>query len=231
MITTLPIFSTMETNKTDTCSTCKKSGEIENNYGLNISEEHKTFLWLWAKTGTSHMKQNLKYFGFNFYMFDGGKRSFLSKGITQQHTCQLFEGHEEYKLMVSARNPYPRYVSAYIMRKFSSKKFAEDSFKVFLEKTLFENVNFDCVTFHSRIPDYFIRVENMFEDYSKVPFIVKTDYYKSGLMEEFCNKKINPSKIDVDWKDYYNQSIADLVFYNSQNYFEILDYDKNSWKK
>jgi hypothetical protein len=229
LITTLPIFSTMETNKTDTCSTCKKSGEIENNYGLNISEEHKTFLWLWAKTGTSHLKQNMKYFGFNFYMFDGGKRSFLSKGITQQHTCQLFEGHHDYKMLATARNPYSRYVSFYIMAK--KDEATIENFDDFLETQIFHHTNFDCVTFHDRIPDYFVRVENLFEDYSKIPFVVKSDYYKSGLLEEFCNKKINKSKFEVDWKDYYNQSMADLVFYNTQNYFEILGYDKNSWKK
>lgn len=178
------------------------------------------------------MKENLKYFDFNFYMFDGRKRTFLSKGITQQHTCQLFEGHHEYKMIASARNPYSRYVSLYKMAQSGGNLKAKiQDFEEFLETQVFHHTNFDCVTFHSRIPDYFIRVENLFEDYSKIPFIIKSDYYKSGLLKEFCNKKINKTKIENDWRDYYNQSKADLVFYNTQNYFEILGYDKNSWKK
>ena len=179
------------------------------------------------------MKQNLKYFGFNFYGFDNGKkRKFLTEGITQQHTCQLFEGHEEYKMMVSARNPYSRYVSLYKMIKKLENSFPEiENFEDFLEKQIFEDHNFECVTFHSRIPDYIIRIENLFEDYSKVPFILISDYYKSGIMEEFCKKNLNKSKVDIDWRDYYSQSKADLVFYNSQSYFEIVGYDKNSWKK
>lgn len=215
----------METNKIDTCSTCGKNGEIKNENGINISEKHKTFLWLWSKTGTSHLIKVLQHFDFNFYRFEGKRRIFEKKNILQIHLCELFPGHEEYKMMVTARNPYSRYVSLYKMRN------ENVTFQEFLESQVHSKTNFDCVTFIQRKPDYFIRVENMYNDYLKIPFIVQSDYFKTGLLWEFCNKKINESDNTKDWKEYYNQSLADLVYYSCQNYFTFYDYNRNSWKK
>lgn len=178
------------------------------------------------------MKKNLKYFDFNFYSIENGKRIFFAKGITQQHVCHFFPGHENYKMMVSARNPYSRWVSWFkMMNKKNPQDITKDNFIFFVEKNIFKEVNFNCVSFHTRKPDYYVRVESLFSDYSKIPFIAQSDYYKSGLLQEFCNMKINASSNDVDWRSLFSQSVADLIYFNTQNYFELFEYDKNSWKK
>jgi hypothetical protein len=85
--------------------------------------------------------------------------------------------------------------------------------------------------YNKRVPDYFIRQENTFEDYSKIPFIKNSELYKSGQLKDLCNEKINHNKNSYDFREYYNQNTADLVYYNFSKYFNLLGYDKNSWKK
>lgn len=178
------------------------------------------------------MSKVLKHFDFNFYTFEGTKRIYVTKNVIQLHFCQLFPGHEEYKMMVTARNPYRKYVSLYVslwLNRMNDENYIR--FDEFLESQVQSKINFECVTFDKRTPDYFVRLENMYDDYSKIPFVRDSDYFKTGLLWEFCNKKVNESVYEQDWRDYYNQSSADLVYYSSQNYFRFFGYDKNSWKK
>ena len=114
----------METKGINTNNTCCKSGEEDNDLiGINISERVKTFLWIWNKTGTSHMKKVLKFFGFKFYYLKDGEIKLEQNDIVQLHNCQFFPGHENYHFMVSARNPYTRFVSHF---RFNSKNLGMD---------------------------------------------------------------------------------------------------------
>ena len=83
----------METNGTSIISTLNENGKINDEYvGINISERVKTFLWLWNKTGTTHMKKVLKYFGFHFYEFTNGTKRLELEEIIQFHSCRFFPG-------------------------------------------------------------------------------------------------------------------------------------------
>jgi len=222
----------METNVIDTTNILNVNGGPKDNaIYVNISERHKTFLWLWSKTGTTHMKNVLKYFGFQLYEIQNGVRTLHQPRIEQIHSCHLFEGHENYKLLISARNPYSRFVSDY---RFSSrpKIFDLKDFEKFLfERTQRDPRCYECSNFINRKPDYWVRTEHMYEDYLKIPFIKDTDLVHSGLLEKMCSKKVNENPSERTWQDYYNQERADLVFYNLRNYFEFFGYEKDSWKK
>jgi predicted nucleotidyltransferase len=86
--------------------------------------------------------------------------------------------------------------------------------------------------FDGRIPDYAVRLENLYEDYSKIPFIVESEYYKSGELKKAITQKVNVSNEDETlWKKFYTQEIADIVYYRMPRYFDLFGYDKNSWKK
>ena len=198
---------------------------------FNISESHRTFLWLWHKTGTTHMRNLLKNFDFKFYKIVDSKKTLFIDKVVEQHDCFLFEGHEEYKLMVSARNPYSRYVSQY--RFFlEPKNFDISHFEEYLYKIIETESNcFDCTNFETRKPDYYVRMEHMYEDYLNIPFIRDSDFTKSGLLEKKCKEKINHNPSVIPWQDYYTQDSADFVFNNFRNYFKFFEYDKNSWKK
>lgn len=197
----------------------------------NISETHKTFVWLWSKTGSTHMSKLLQNFDFKHYWFEGNERKLKYDKLRQMHNCYLFDGHEEYKLLASVRNPYSRMVSSYKMN--NVKNFSKDKFRDYLEDVFYgrRDNELECISLIKRKPDYFVRMEHMFEDYSKIPFIIKSDFYKSGKLKEFTEVKVNPNPEKyTDWREFYSKESADIVYYNMVRYFETFGYDKNSWK-
>lgn len=221
----------METKDKNITTTWKRSGgDPDYDIKINISDKENFFLWLWDKTGTSLSKKILSNFDFYFYGFKDGQRKLISNEITQLHVCKLFPGHEQYKMLATVRNPYIRLFSSYCMGyNFEVKNI--DDFKKFVENALYLEKNFECSLFSERTPDYFVRVENVFEDYLKIPFIRRSSLYQNGKLYEICNSKVNPSNHSLDWRDFYDKSLADLVYYGTQSYFELFGYDKNSWKK
>lgn len=216
----------METKELDIKNTWRENGELK----VNISEKFKTFLWLWDKTGTSHAKEVLSNFSFGFYDVSCEPKKIVSTSITQYHHCSLFKGHESYKLIATARNPYSRLFSYFNMT-FPKEKITKENFRDFVEEKIQSPNNFDCANFHLRKPDYFLKIENLYEDYCKIPFIYESDLRKKNILKIMCNNVVNKGKNDFFWKDFYNQATADLVFYSTQQYFYLLSYDKNSWKK
>ena len=83
-----------------------------------------------------------------------------------------------------------------------------------------------------RKPDYFIRLEHIFEDYSKIPFIRDSELFKSGELELKCKLPINKNTRNLTyWQDLYTQETADLIYYNFSKIFNEMGYDKDSWKK
>lgn len=223
----------METKLTNTLNTWNENGETDyKDSALNISDRVKTFLWIWNKTGTSHMKTILDYFDFYYYSIIKGERKLLQKTIIQTHDCKFFNGHEDYKFMVSARNPYTRFLSQYrFQNRPINEKLNSEGFQKFLEEHIFDAPNnAECTNFHTRLPDYYVRTESLFEDYSKIPFIIETDLYKSGILKTMCEKKVNENPLKNDWRDFFTKEIADLIYYNTQEYFKFFGYDKNSWK-
>ena len=201
-----------------------------NNIRINISEKYKTFLWLWDKTGTSHAKEILSNFNFSFYEVSTKPKKLISDSITQFHYCSLFEGHENYKYLVTARNPYTRFFSLFRMSS-PQNKITIDNFRTFIEEKIQSPNNFNCADFSERTPDFFLRLENLYDDYCKIPFINESNLKRNGTLMILCDNIVNKGKEGFDWKNFYNQSIADLVFYSIQKYFDLLGYDKNSWKK
>lgn len=198
----------------------------------NISEEHNTFLWLWDKTGTTHAKTVLSNFNFRHFGIDGDKKVLLTNEIIQYHRCALFPGHENYKLFVTARNPYTRFASLFKYSTMDEKKFTKEEFRNFVEFTIqvISNVA-ECSLFRNRLPDYYVRVESLYEDYCRIPFINNSELRKTGKLQNLCRKVVNPARFNYYWKDFYDKSIADTIYFASQNYFDFFGYDKNSWKK
>lgn len=262
--TTLYGCYTMVTSIIDTLSIWKKSGEMIidklirknslwvetpsddtyiqhlNSY-INLSEKHKIILWLWKKCGTSHMMKILNKFDFRCYKIVNNRLIPYKDEILHVHFCNLFEGHEQYKIVSAVRNPYSRFFSEFTFNRPKDGFILNDSnieqFRRFIyRKTIYsdnfsETLSYHCLDFKDRIPDYPVRLENLLEDYSKIPFIVNSEYYKSGELQNDIGVKINVSNEDENlWRKFYNQEIADIVYYRMPRYFEIFGYEKNSWK-
>ena len=222
----------------------KRNGEMNQNekvkinVGINISLKHKTFLWLWGKCGTTHMTQILKGLDFKFYLVENNNLLLKNNHIVQDHSCYVFPGHENFKLLAAIRNPYAKFFSEFIFtnntEKIECSQKNKERFREDLENRLNKRLRFteNCCDFFDREPDYPVRLENLFEDYSKIPFIVESDYYKSGRLEEKTKVRVNVSNEDeFRWKKFYTQQTADMVYYRMPRYFELFGYDKNSWQQ
>ena len=68
------------------------------------------------------------------------------------------------------------------------------------------------------------------EDYLKIPFIRESYFYKSGEMEKLMGDNPFKGKVYLN-RPTIDKKLADLIYYNNLYYFELLGYDKNSWKQ
>ena len=199
---------------------------------FNIIQKEKCLVWLPAKTASTHAFSILKNYGLCACEIDNNQFVKVKTVVDNlyTHECKLFGGHENYLFISTARNPYSKFVSYF---KFTGMDKQNIKFYDYLYTTILEKHHNSLLAYNieQRVPDYFIRQEYIFEDYSKIPFIKNSDFYKSGELKELCEKKINHNKNTYDFRDYYDEMTADLVYYNFSKYFDLLGYDKNSWKK
>ena len=196
------------------------------NISINISEKHNCFLWLPVKTASSHAAHVLTHFEFSHVICDYYRRRIQLKtdSLQHHHGLSLFDGHENYKLITTVRNPYSRMVSIYEWMSVSREI---RSFEVFMDDYKKRPVQ---PIFDKRIPDYTLRQENLFDDYLKIPFVRDSKLNESGVLKELCDKKINKGRERKPVKDYYNQDTANIVYTNYKEYFDLFGYDIDSWK-
>lgn len=195
-----------------------------------ISEKNNSFVWLIARTGSNHMVSILKHYDFKHYVHYDGKKELYDEKLDAAHYCDLFDGNEKYDFISSIRNPYSLEVSMFRMNKLVENY--KEKFKRFLDYRYFTRFGEKkpIVKFH-RTPDFFIRMENLYEDYSKIPFIINSDYYQSGELKKQVEIKINDNIFDDrDWREFYDDESAEMVYSNNVEIFNLNHYDKDSYK-
>lgn len=145
---------------------------------------------------------------------------------------------DDYQIICAIRNPYTRAVSAYIdlVDEGYSKSFKEYCFQ-----ERYNNYPNDKDLFYwyewkdLRVPDYFIRLEHMAEDWNKITSIQD----KIGNIKE--KTSINPvagekplDEYDVNGHQkvtrFMDQEVADLIYEKDNIIFKLGNYDKESWK-
>ena len=221
--------------------------------GVLLSKEHNSFIWMPAKTGTSHAFQILKHFGFKHYEYSFEDMSLTPLGSNYNHNINLPPHHETYKVLSTARNPYSRMVSFFkytfynhnnikpsadtmnytlSYNKNDSFELVKEKFGTFINNVFFETRFINIVSTYKteRTPDYFIRVENLYEDYCNIPFIKDSEFNVSGKLKSYCSIIENKSVDERNYKLFYNKDYADIVYYNTSKYFELLNYDRKSWQ-
>jgi hypothetical protein len=77
-------------------------------------------------------------------------------------------------------------------------------------------------------PDLFIRVESLYSDILKIP--ISTD--NSDEFFDVVNHNIlrNAYSSGYDYRDYYDQDLADYVYSHLEEDFVYFNYNKDSWK-
>jgi hypothetical protein len=145
---------------------------------------------------------------------------------------------DDYQIICAIRNPYTRAVSAYIdlVDEGYSKSFKEYCFQDRYndypnDKDLFYWYEWKDL----KVPDYFIRLEHMVEDWKKIISIQD----KIGNIKEKTN--INPvagekplDEYDVNGHQkvtrFMDQEVADLIYEKDNIIFKLGNYNKDSWK-
>lgn len=202
---------------------------------ITYSEKEKMILFLPAKTGSMHASFIFNHFDFTTSLFDLEKeKEIFDNGLVMHHHhLQTIKKFEDYSIICSARNPYSRIISYYnhnqrdILRQGKSQSFKEYFVKTVSSGGVFKDNGF----FFDKEPKYFLRIETLYHDYIQIPFVSNSKLNKSGLLYELCNKKIHSNKENYKPKEtYYTQDMADFVYTSIKPYFELLGYEKDSWK-
>jgi hypothetical protein len=204
----------------------------ENIIIANLKE--KFFIWSPPRTASNTAYHILEKLNFKTYLSDGKLLIHQSDKPKHNHLTNIFFGHEDFNLITTVRNPYSLMISKFVNFE-NPRNINSDSFLNFLESWYYgighELKSFNYYNYSERSPDNLIRVESMFDDYLKIPFIKESDYYKSGELLNDCNMKYNQTeRLKTDWKSLYTKNSADIVYYNFAHIFELGQYDKNSWK-
>ena len=209
---------------------------------ITYSDKEKMILLLPMKTGTIHATFMFNHFDFITETYDFKTNEVLKKldSVLHHHCMNIPQRYEDYSIICTARNPYSRLVSDYNNSKNTaeSNKLSYKNFRIYFSKIIdngYQSANgfpYGKDSFlYNEIPKYFLRVESLYHDYIQIPFIRNSKLNKSGLLYELCNKKIHKTPTEKKiLKEYYTEDMADFVYNKFKTYFDLLGYDKDSWK-
>lgn len=190
----------------------------------NISEKYKSILWLPERTGSGTNAKIMSLYDFRCFgnlLVDGNRYSYT-------HACKMNHEYQDYFKICTTRNPYSRVLSIYRSLGTYPPEFRprnKDNFKEYLkwiETRDMTDINYSYIT-NPRITiqfDALIRLENIEEDYKKIPFIseVLTD-------QELKNKLMWIKPID-EWEHFYDVDSKGIVSKLCEKHFEMWGYEK-----
>jgi hypothetical protein len=209
----------------------------------NYSEEHQCYLWTPPKTGSNHATFLFNHFSFYSKIYREFDKVLLydhnQKVFTHCHQYIMLPEHSNYKIICTARTPFASLYSFYKhVKKFNwAYKIGDLSFKDFIQNNTEpeSTENLEVIRLHNflfseilqqKIPNYFVRVEHLYEDYLKIPFINGSKLHTSGILEEICSNKINVGDTPSNFSDYLDQDLQDYISTKYSNYFDLLGYSK-----
>lgn len=214
---------------------------------MNISEKVKFVWWASMRCGSRSVSEIIKHY--EFYNYQTKQNIWYS---AHTHEINVPEEFLNYKILMQVRNPYSRALSMWHLYGWKNidgingTLQIESTFEEYVFKGGFITDHYERGILKYK-PQYFIRYENLSEDVLKIPFVnldsnqnLKLDYNRSILENVYLNegvekpegalKRDSKDKRYADWRSYYNKKIADKVYELCAPQFELLNYDKNSWK-
>ena len=111
--------------------------------------------------------------------------------------------------------------------------------RCFIKKTA-HKIWIDQIYFHEYLkihkPSYYIKTENIVDDLLYIPEIRNNITEEGKMALEYVKyqdikKEVDDYNNKEDWRDFYTQEIADLVYNELKEQFEMFGYSKDSWKK
>jgi hypothetical protein len=195
-----------------------------------ISEKHKAFVWLPPKCATNFVSWVLAYFEFSSVAMDTETnqvhRVMPNQSTHFGHSTIFPPNHEEFSFICAIRNPYHRVLSMYQSHAIDPsvgnfEKFIDE--RIVINKSLWFKFS---SSLNDRSPDYLIRTENLYEDILKIPFIRDSDLNSSGILKNFCDKKINQSYNQLNPEEYLTPRIKEIIHSLSSDHFDLFGYER-----
>lgn len=197
-----------------------------------ISKKHNSFLWLPARTGSTTLSWILFHYDFALYTYNEELKDYnLEEQYLMHfgHETFLPPTHKEMDFICTMRHPYDRVLSFY-------KLYFNDSpelnsyifFEKFLNEICFvENswIMKSSDIFNIRIPDYVIKLESLYQDLIKIPFIRDSKLNQCGILQEMCQKKLHNSTENLS-KEFLTHEVKDRIYNIFKTHFEIFGYEK-----
>ena len=198
-----------------------------------ISEKHKAFVWLPPKCATNFISWVLAYFEFSSIQIDTETNKIHTIRLNQYghfgHSTFLPPNHEELSFICAVRNPYHRVLSMF-QSQFDGQLTVENFEKFINERLTFNSrgpiFNKFSEILHGRRPNYLIRTENLYEDILKIPFIRDSDLNTSGILKNFCDKKINQSYNQLNPEEYLTPRIKEHIHSLCSDHFDLFGYER-----
>jgi hypothetical protein len=156
-----------------------------------------------------------------------------SNMIVHHHNCVITDQFINYDVICTTRNPYSRLLSGFFYIADAQKtELTVQNFRKFFAKQMDNpSILHDAYYGYSKIPKYFLRMENLYDDYLKIPFVHESNINQWGLLRDLCDMKINKNKNSVVTSGFFTMDMIDYLYDNYRNLFDIDGYEKDSYKQ
>jgi hypothetical protein len=219
---------------------------------MNISHEHKLIWWAPERAGTKITRQILS--NYDFFVFDPkiGNEVTLKERYTS-HLNGIPEKYSDYKLICNVRNPYDRIFSIFLMTRYDNIAIEKNGHKLVMDDfnkwvlNVFEpqktsvsispdysidDINYDFFskwTFELKIPDFFIKMENLREDLEKLDFIKLDPNWNSSEIDKILENNSFKTKKSLQFDQMYDFESAKRVYFFYKRVFNIIPYNPFSF--
>jgi len=188
---------------------------------INYSDKHRI---VWAtpqRTATRSCIEIQKYFEFDVF---------------GQHDLQIPKDKKDFFFIFNTRNPYNRMISIYYLF-CDNFNLIPNNFDNWIREKIIEEIKYPnhhssfqvfLKTRISKTPNLFVRIESLYSDILKIPILSD----KSNEIFDILNNNIlrNNYSSGYDYREYYDQDLADYVYSHLEEDFVYFNYNKDSWK-
>lgn len=173
-----------------------------------ISHQHKAICFFPEKTGTTTVAEILS-------------RNFDFKPYKNRHSTSIPENCSEYFLFGTVRNPYEREISRYAFYRTGQQAHLPKHFSNIVKNLSFEDWiktidnSISLTNYYKNIKlNYFIKLENLKEDFEKLPFYKKLPDSIWKLRRNNRKDKEQIIFIEESKKIFFEKFVDDFINFN-----------------
>jgi len=187
---------------------------------FNISEKHKTFTITPPSTGSRTFCKILNNFEFHTYELCNNNLNFKKNGVTHNHTFSLFPNHEDYKLIMTGRNPYNRMASKFRRSLQYEKQVNKNfNFKIDFTDFIYDQFYSDSVKKLNQLSMNEISQLTKNDILMDIDLILYFSITPNGVFDRKIDHKIRIDSMEDDYKsidfiknsDYNKNGLLDLA--------------------